>query len=123
MSGQRAKGIGTDCVGFVVSVVTELSGQTFKKPPLSNAFKVRSSSMKAFRQYLKAFPADVIEGEDIEPGDVVLAGYADQPMKHAYIAGNKSLWHCGTSCVTRTGFDLSGMFVSKILRCKNKGGW
>ena len=74
MMGQKAKGAGADCVGFIVGVMQELVGAKMANPPLADAFQVRSTTEQAFRDYLKAYPADIVEGDTIEPGDVVLAG-------------------------------------------------
>ena len=123
MMGQKAKGAGADCVGFIVGVMQELVGNKMDNPPLADAFQVRSTTEQSFRAYLKAYPADVVEGEVVEPGDIIIVGTKIQPMKHAMIAGNRFLWHCGANVVERASFTLDGMRVNKILRYKDKGGW
>lgn len=124
MAGQRAKGVGTDCAGFVAGVLEELTNDKMDSIPLETSFQVRTTAESAYKSFLKSFPADVVEGDVLEPGDVILVGRSTRGLEHALFAGNKYLWHCGHSSVQKTGTILQGgMVVKKILRYKDKGGW
>lgn len=124
MAGQRAKNIGTDCAGFIAGIMEEMVGGRLDSPPLLDAFQVRCTAEKAFRKYLGAFPADVLDGDVVEPGDVLLVGRRGMGMEHVLFAGNTYLWHCNHVGVAKTGGTLQGgMSVKKILRYRDKGDW
>jgi cell wall-associated NlpC family hydrolase len=124
MAGQRTKGVGTDCAGFVAGVLEELVGYKMGTVPLESAFQTRKTSVASFKLFLDAFPAEVLEDVDIEPGDVLIVGRRTQGLEHALFVGNKYLWHCGHRGVSKTGTTLQGrMIVKKILRYKDKESW
>ena len=123
MAGQRTRGIGTDCAGFIAGVMEELVGG-MPSVPLDEAFQVRTTAEVAFRAYLAAYPAEVLEGSLAEPGDVVIVGRPSRGLEHAMFVGNKYLWHCGNRGVSKTGLVLQGgMVAKKILRYKDKADW
>jgi len=124
MAGQRVKGGGADCAGFVVGVMEEMVGSKMEHPPLLDAFQVRSTAEKAFREYFDAFPTEILKGEEVEPGDIILVGRQNIGKEHILFVGNGALWHCGHKGVSKTGTALQGnMRVKKILRYKDKGDW
>lgn len=125
MAGQRSKGVGTDCAGFIAGVMEELVEYSMDDVPLDSAFQTGCTAQVAFKAYLKAFPADVLDfNGEAEPGDVVLVGRSSRGLEHAMFVGNKYLWHCGNQGVSKTGLTLQGrMVVKKILRYKDKANW
>jgi hypothetical protein len=124
MKGQKVKGVGTDCVGFIVGVMEEMVGDTLDHAPLADAFQVRNSFEKSLRMYLKAYPAYSVSVADVEAGDVLLIGRDRKGLEHVLMVGNDNLWHCGSRGVSRAGLNVqSPMVLKKVLRYRYKETW
>jgi len=115
MDGQRAKGVGVDCVQFVAAVLDELAGTEteLKSLPKDTAFHQRDKAVAGMKLFIKHFNGEKVD-EPYQPGDVFITGPLSGGPGHAIILGpDRGLWHSATNRVIRSGFDALNSPVYK----------
>jgi hypothetical protein len=120
MLGQRCKGVGVDCIRFVVAVIDELAGTTTRVRVLPGdvAHHAPAVAFDALARVLELVPsAPVLEGP-LEPGDVVVTGPLKGGPGHALIVGVDGLsgWHATQpQGVCRTGLGVLDWMGHRIV--------
>ncbi len=110
LPGQCMKRKGVDCVHFLIAVYDELSGtkHRFEKLPQDVSFHNKAKAEAGFKQLLRLFPSDKIEGDIVQPGDLIVCGPIGKNggPGHGMIVGADRLWHVGKSCVCNAGLAV-----------------
>lgn len=130
--GQQCKGMAVDCVRFVCAVLDEMYQQPYQDIEFFQddmAFHSRAAALGAFRTILRLYPEHTaLQGNEVEPGDVLICGSKSGGPGHAMIAGTRQsiLWHTDGHSVVQTGlvFPQAGMYhLHRILRANDKDRW
>jgi len=121
------KGRGVDCVRFVSQHLDMLTGtsNTIESLPPDTAFHNKKSAVQGLKKLLRLYPSEVVEGDIVQPGDVVIAGPLAGGPGHGMLVGVKHLWHC-ESTVCRAGLAcLCGgtNHFKEVRRLKDRGSW
>lgn len=99
MAGQQLKGVGVDCVRFVVGVMDELHGvnlPAIPRLPQDMSLHDRAGAMRVARAIEERYPHLVVGDGRLEPGDVLVRkiGAGGGPG-HVMIMGVRpgEVWH------------------------------
>ncbi len=115
--GAGVRRIGTDCIGFVCGVLSELRGERDRPE-----FRICAENLKAsdLKRLLKHYPCK--QATDIEPGDVILVALSES-VSHVILAGpSGGFWEAIPNMgVVRTGADSK--LVRAVYRPLGKGDW
>jgi hypothetical protein len=121
--GQQCRGVGVDCVRFVIAVLDELTGkQTAIRtlPPDSSVHNPAAARERmelisqAYAPYL-----EVTDGV-VEPGDILVTGPLHGGPGHVMIVGNQRnvLWHATAPRVQKTGFRAFHFFGHRVFHVR-----
>jgi cell wall-associated NlpC family hydrolase len=103
-SGQKCKGVGADCIGFVFSIIDELDGreraQSALLPP-DAALHDRGGAFRAVAAMRRLYaPAERLRKPrggklELEPGDLLVVGTSKGGPGHIMIVGPRrnTIWH------------------------------
>lgn len=119
-AGQRCKGVGVDCIRFVVAVLDELAGTrtVVRVLPGDVAHHAPALAFEALSRQLGLMPCSPVLDGVLEPGDVVATGPLDGGPGHALIVGPERLqaWHAADGQgVCRTGLGVLGWMGHRIV--------
>lgn len=109
--GQQCKGAGADCVRFACAIMDVIFGQKNdpRTLPHDAAWHSRASSVAALKQIMSLYRnVETVQGNELEPGDIVVTGPRNGGPGHAMIVGGRpnELWHCSGKQVHRTSIQL-----------------
>lgn len=99
-SGQRRRGSGADCVGFVCGALDDLDGRARASDPRippDTALHDPRKSVSAVRGLLETYlPWERVESGLLQPGDVLVVGPRGAGPSHAMLVGpvRNTVWHC-----------------------------
>jgi len=120
---RQTKGRSADCVGFICAVLNELYGmpETRLNMPSDIEFKSRLRAKEAIETIKENYPHIDINGDVLEPGDVVVLGNG---VVHAMIVGpqKNTIWHTTQG----TGVCWSGLIIPSdkqiidVFRCSDR---
>lgn len=112
MPGQDVKGVGVDCIRFVVKVMDELNGTTTEVRTLPgdvcvHAPGIAQAGLDRLVGQFGLLPA----GPQIEPGDLLVTGPEGGGPGHVKIVGDRKnvLWHTSAHGVCQVGIGMTGM--------------
>jgi len=132
LPGQCCKGVAVDCVGFVLGVLMDLSGETgFVRAewPQDASMHDAKGSFKAMKVIAENFkPYKIIRDGFIEPGDVIVVGPHGGGPGHGMIVGARknTIWHATGDGVQYTGIShlwLTDQRIFRIYRYLRKESW
>lgn len=129
--GQKCKGVGVDCVRFVVSVLESLTGRVSGdvKIPQDASMHNKAAASRALRLFLSSWPLheDIKESGKVQPGDVIIVGPPNGGPGHALIVGvqKNTLWHAANSGVRMCGWCLERPMtkVFRVYRGTDRRSW
>lgn len=122
MSGKCCIGRGVDCVHFITAFCDDVFGtrHAYEPLPADMSFHNKEGAEAGLRRMFRLYPCSKIEGDTLQPGDVVICGPTGihGGPGHAMIAGKDSLWHVDSKCVCRAGLAIaqSGTAAFKQIR-------
>jgi len=131
MPGQQVVGVGVDCVRFVCQVFKALHNLPeipLEKVPADASMHSREGAIRTMRKIMKAY-APIVQVTDgsIEPGDVIIVGYAGGGPGHAMLVGTtkNAIYHADSTGVIRTGLGVVGgqQTVFGVFRKTNRIEW
>ena len=119
MSGQRCKGVGVDCVRFVIAVFDEMNGTDtpVKTVPGDVAQHAPEVARAALELLLRSFDCSRVREPYLEPGDVIVTGPNAGGPGHAMIVGaeRRMCWHAAPATgVCSTSLGIIGMLDQKV---------
>lgn len=126
MAGQSCPGVGVDCVQFVVAVLDALHGYDRKPAPrLPQALGTNNpeAAAQAARTILARYPHERVEGEQVQPGDVIVCPVGNGPG-HVLLVGwrPQTAWHSLIGVgVCQAG--LGGLHYLHAWRSTEKAEW
>ena len=129
-AGQCCRGKGVDCRYFVMGVLDELYGITDPLPPRlsqDTSKNNRTLAIAAVTQISKRYPCTMNSGDELEPGDVIIARSPDaaaETLQHALIIGVGEpvpIWNASSGGVGYT--SLSNWIVTASFKTLNKETW
>lgn len=131
MSGQQTIGVGADCIRYLAAFVDQMYG--YKRCPTSRlpqdySMHTREGAFSVMRQILRIYPEmQKVEGNTLEPGDVIVVGPKDGGPGHCLIVGDNrnTLWHAVQPRVCRTGWALmkDHQKIFRVYRFKDRMKW
>lgn len=127
MEGARSKGVGVDCVRFVVSVFDELAGTSTDITTLPRDAHLHAAALSraAMHQILTLFtPTTPVYDRALLPGDVLVTGPPGGGPGHAMIVGyeTNTLWEASRDGVLKTSFaaaSTNNRIIFRIIRIVN----
>jgi len=128
-AGCQTKGVAVDCVRFVSGVLDELYGEgkvDLPRLPQDISFHDREGSMAGLKHFLTHYPHVEADLNQLQPGDVIVAGPRDGGPGHGLICGETSMWHCDSRSVDMAGLCLNPVgayFIKKAYRPLNRSKW
>lgn len=129
--GQQVKGVGTDCVRFVVATIDELFGrpcQPIPKLPGDACLHDRASAMRVMRIILEKYqPMEEVVNGTLEPGDVLVVGPPRGGPGHAMFAGARrnTIYQATTAGVHQCGLSFPPHYCKlfHVFRATEKEKW
>jgi cell wall-associated NlpC family hydrolase len=137
LSGQRCKGVGVDCIGFVFGLIDELDGKgraSFASIPSDAALHSKVTAYKAVvalrRTYSPAIRLRKAQGSPmaLEPGDLLVVGTQLGGPGHLMIVGPRknTIWHAMpgsqvAQCGWCTGDGYERVFA--VYRLLDRDAW
>lgn len=126
MSGQRCRGVGVDCVRFVVAVLDELTGRhtDIRTIPPDTCLHAPAKAREAAERLSLAFEADRVT-DALEAGDVIVTGPVGGGPGHVMIVGHRKseVWHASYPMVHKVGLRgvyLCGHQVFDVFRLRDR---
>lgn len=127
MPGQCCKGVGVDCVRFVVAVLDELAGVKTDIKTIAPDAAVHSADVaqEAFERLIDRFDCSEITDGFVEPGDVLATGPLEGGPGHAVIVGSqrRMCWDAVHPKVRQISLGLRaivGQRVFNVYRMNNR---
>lgn len=127
MPGQSCKGVGVDCVRFVVAVLDELSGKQTDVRTIAPdaATHAPDVAMAALARLIARFDCEEVTNNVLEPGDVIATGPENRGPGHAVLVGceRRICWDATAPRVRRISLGLSALMghqVFAVYRLKNR---
>lgn len=132
--GQRLKGVGVDCVQFVIAVLDEMYGYepiAFRAPS-DSAVHDRRFVMASYAFIAHRYPQSVLRGAEPDTGDVVIlrhrnaAGAGRRNPGHVGIVGmdRRVLWHADSPVgVCTTSVRAHRDQIVRVWRMTGKEQW
>lgn len=127
-SGQLCRGVAADCVRFVVGVMDEMHGYEALPPiktlPPDTALHDPRMAVRAVRAIAGRYPNDIVRGDEVEPGDVMVVAVGHGPG-HVVIVGpqRNTIWHCDRGVgVSWTGFEQFRR-IMRVWRSRDRKSW
>ena len=100
------KNVGTDCVGFIVGVVTEL-GYTIENLPKYSVDPIKTDVLFHMRHYFQEKPLSLVI-----PGDILLFDYLGNPQHLAFKLSDSKIIHADYKC----GVVISRTITDNVLK-------
>lgn len=130
-AGQGVKGIATDCVRFVESVLNEFNGRVRRilhhlRLPSDLGMHNRKEAMRGLRLFRREYEPNVrVRDRVVEPGDVLIVGPRGGGPTHAKIAGTRrnTFYHATIDGVAICGLLEPVGTRFAIVRPLNKAEW
>lgn len=128
--GNQVRGEGVDCVRYVTGVLDDLVG--YRRVPLASlpddaCLHSREGAFAAMREILRIYhELAPVEGDDIEPADILVVGPRGGGPGHAMIVGSQpnTIWHAGVERVHATGMTAPGEYeFFGVYRWSSRGDW
>ena len=120
--GQRARGYGTNCVGFVTGVLDDLYGSVTQwlRYPDDLAFTNPAGAVRAMENIMAQYPQHRIlpEGVALEPADILVVSRPVGGPTHAIFvgAGPNELWQSAKKGVSQTSTHRIRRTWPKLVR-------
>ena len=128
VAGQACKGVGVDCVRFILEVLRELEGWPsipLVEIPQDASMHNREGSMAAFKKIIQALEP-IQRVSSVQPGDILVIGPAQGGPGHGLIVGPRknTLYHAAPSGVSMTGLGMiPGYKIFGVYRKGSKSLW
>jgi len=128
MHGQCCRGAAVDCIRFVVAVLDELYGMSPEPVPVlppDTSWHNPRGAFEVARIVERRYPHDKVEGDVVEPGDVIVFKIAESPG-HVAIVGPRpgTIWHSNPGVgVVEAGLGEVGTMLLHAWRLKGKDQW